>query len=97
MLWDCLIRSVFRSINQDLKIDRLEIVNDDFTEFVPRKVFNQALTPASPELKRSPRGGIYQIGTSGQADERISLPKSDINDMGLPKHVMTFLEVLTPQ
>jgi len=95
-------------LSQDLKIERLEIVKDEFSELVPRGSAKAALTTpplsnrsTSPETKRSPaeRSVIGQVthgamGGSDQGDETsISLPKSDINDIGIPKEVMVFLEV----
>jgi hypothetical protein len=96
----------FKAAGQELKIEKLEIVTDDFTEFIPR-VGKRTLTPplsnrsTSPETRRSPmeRPVLGQMashirGNSDQGEERsIPLPRSDINEMGLPKNLMTFLEV----
>jgi hypothetical protein len=92
----------------DLKIERLEIVKDEFSELVPRNSAKVALTTpplsnrsTSPEAKRSPadRSVIGQVthgamGGSDQGDETsIILPKSAINELGIPTEVMVFLEV----
>lgn len=89
-----------------MKVEKLEIVNDEFTELVPRKTAKQTLTPplsnrsTSPDAKRSPlerNAMLGQMGGDGQSssdqEDRIILPKSDINDIGLPKAMMSFLEV----
>jgi len=100
----------FKPAGQDLKIERLEIVNDEFTELVPRKNAKQTLTPplsnrsTSPDAKRSPleRSSLAQMsgdgrGFSDHEDRSLSLPRSDINEMGLPKAMMSFLEVDPPK
>jgi hypothetical protein len=91
----------------ELKIERLEIVKDEFSELVPRNSAKVALTTpplsnrsTSPEAKRSPadRSVIGQVthgamGGSDRGDETtILMPK--INELGIPKEVMVFLEVL---
>lgn len=113
LIWDGPLRVQFKGsgqLNQELKIERLEIFKDDFSELVPRHSAKVALTTpplsnrsTSPEAKRSPaeRSVIGQVahGATGGSDRRdetsISLPDSDINDIGIPKEVMVFLEVLT--
>ena len=88
-----------------MKIEKLEIFKDDFTEFIPR-LGKLTLTPPlsnrsmSPERKRSPERTILgQMagdvrGDSDQGEEiSIPPPKTDLNEMGLPKDLMTFLEV----
>jgi len=106
-MWDGPVKAQFRAVGQELKIERLELVNDEFMEYVPRNVNKQTLTPpsskrsTSPDTKRSPLDrGLHQMNDRGRAntdegEERITLPKSDINEMGLPTHLMSFLEVIS--
>ena len=76
-------------------------------EFIPRNASKLTLTPplsnrsTSPEAKRSPmeRTVLGQMandarGASDQEEAR-SLPllKSDINEIGVPMNIMSFLEV----
>lgn len=89
-----------------MKIERLELVNDEFTEFIPKNA-KQTVTPplsnrsTSPETKRSPleRSALGQVindarGGHDQGDERGMLPTDpEINELGVPKPLMTFLEV----
>lgn len=107
MIWDGSIRAVFKGERGELKIELLEIVSDEFTEFLPRKVAKQTLTPplshrsTSPDIRRSPpeRTVLSQMsgdvrGNSGHGEERSApLPKSVVNHLGVPDHVMIYLEV----
>jgi LIM-domain binding protein len=95
VIWDGSIKAIFRAASDGsvLKIARLEIVNDEFTEFIPRGVA-QMLTPplsnrsTSPDVKRSPP--MDRLNDHGDA-----LPRTDLHEMGVPKTLMRFLEVLT--
>jgi hypothetical protein len=92
----------FKPAGQDLKIERLELVNDEFTEFIPKNA-KQTVTPplsnrsTSPETRRSPleRSALGQSTNDvrGGSDEERLPPDPDINDLGVPKILMTFLEV----
>jgi hypothetical protein len=103
VVWDGSLRVQFKAAGNELKIERLEIVNDEYTEFVPRKIAKQTLTPplsnrsTSPETKRSPmeRNMLSQMGDvrGGSDHGEISLPRTDVNEMGVPTHLMRFLEV----
>jgi hypothetical protein len=108
VIWDGSIKAIFKAANRDLKIERLEIVSDEHTELLPRKVAKQTLTPplsnrsTSPETKRSPmeRTGLNQMNNDGrivisdQSEERSApLPESVVNDMGVTEHIMRYLEV----
>jgi hypothetical protein len=103
VVWDGSIRVQFKGAGNELKIERLEIVNDEYTEFVPRKIAKQTLTPplsnrsTSPEAKRSPmeRNMLIQMGDirSGSDHGEISLPTTYVNEMGVPTPLMRFLEV----
>jgi hypothetical protein len=103
VVWDGSIRVQFKGAGNELKIERLEIVNDEYTEFVPRKISKQTLTPplsnrsTSPETKRSPmeRNMLSQMGDirSGSDHGEIPLPRTDVNEMGVPTTLMRFLEV----
>lgn len=91
----------------ELKIEKLEIVKDEFIEFIPRKTAELTLTPplsnrsTSPEANRSPMERIVHgqmtndiRGGSDREEERsLPLPKSDINEIGVPMNIMSFLEV----
>ena len=102
MVWDGSLRVQFKAAGNELKIERLEIVNDEYTEFVPRKNPKQTLTPplsnrsTSPEAKRSPmeRNMLSQMGDvrSGSDHGDIS-SRPDVNEMGVPNTLMRFLEV----
>src|ERR1700730_17793174 len=103
-MWEGSIRVQFRGQGPEVKIERLEIVNDEYTEFVPRKIAKQQLTPplsnrsTSPDAKRSPmeRNALSQMSgevRGGSDHGEISLPETDINEMGVPAHLMRFLEV----
>jgi hypothetical protein len=85
----------------ELKIERLEIVKDEYSELVPRNSAKVSLTTpplsnrsTSPEAKRSPadRSVIGQVthGAMGGSDGG---DDSAINGIGLPREVMCFLEV----
>jgi hypothetical protein len=104
VLWEGSIRVQFKGAGPELKIERLEIVNDEYTEFVPRKIAKQQLTPplsnrsTSPDAKRSPmeRNTLSQMSgeARGSSDHgELSLPRTDINEMGVPALLMRFLEV----
>jgi LIM-domain binding protein len=101
LVWDGPIKALFRSFNQDLKIERLEIVNDEFTEFLSRRLLTSTLNrqPISSGAKRSQLVDLNHTGDRGNTDHgdaKISLPESDINEMGLPTYLMSFLEVFKP-
>jgi LIM-domain binding protein len=96
----------FKPVGQELKIERLELVNNEFTEYIPKNAKQTATPPlsnrsTSPETKRSPleRSALGQVpndirGGFDQGEERmITPPDPEINDLGVPKILMTFLEV----
>ena len=103
MVWDGSLKVQFKAAGNELKIERLEIVNDEYTEFFPLKSAKQTLTPplsnrsTSPEAKRSPmeRNMLSQMGDarSGSDHGEISSPRTDVNEMGVPRLLMRFLEV----
>lgn len=90
-----------------MKILRLEIVNDEYKEFIPRNFAQDMLTPplsnrsTSPDAKRSPveRNTLSRTKSEiGMGEDRsTSLPRTDLNEMGVPTHLMRFLEVLNPE
>ena len=97
---------LFKVDRQEWRIEKLEIVKDEFIEFIPRKTAELTLTPplsnrsTSPEAKRSPmeRTVLGQMandvrGGSDQEERSIPLPESDINEIGVPTNIMSFLEV----
>ena len=103
-MWDGPLKVLFKGDKGELKIEKLEIAKDEFTEFIPQNKAKLELTPplsnrsTSPEAKRSPmdRTALGQMagdirGGSDHGEERF--PKSVINEMGLPVYLMRFLEV----
>src|SRR5579862_6975285 len=87
-----------------LKIMRLEITSDEYNEFIPRNVAQQMLTPplsnrsTSPDARRSPieRNTLSRTKSDlGLGEDRsLPLPKTHLNEMGVPTHLMRFLEVI---
>jgi hypothetical protein len=110
VVWDGSIKAIFKASLGDLKIERLEIVNDDVTEFLPRKAAKQTLTTpplsnrsTSPEMRRSPleRTVLSQMsgdraGSDPGEERSAPLPKPVVTDMGVTNQVMRYLEVLHP-
>jgi len=106
-MWDGPLKVLFKLDRQELRIEKLEIVKDEFVELIPRKTAELTLTPplsnrsTSPEARRSPmdRTMLSQMtndvrGGSDQEEEKPTpLPKSDINGIGVPMNIMSFLEV----
>jgi hypothetical protein len=102
MLWDGSIRVQFKAAGTELKIERLEIVNDEYTEFVPRKIAEHQLTlrlsnrSPSSDTERSP----LEINTlsdelrGGSDRGETLLPRTDVNEMGVPSRLMRLLEVI---
>ena len=107
MIWDGSIKAIFKGAQGDLKIERLEIVNADFTEFLPRKAAKQTLTPplsnrsTSPETRRSPMehtvlsqmSGDVRVGSDHVEERSAPLPPSVVTTMGVTNGVMRYLEV----
>ena len=83
---------------------RLEITSDEYNEFIPRNVAQQMLTPplsnrsTSPDARRSPieRNTLSRTKSDlGLGEDRsLPLPKTHLNEMGVPTHLMRFLEVI---
>ena len=95
LVWDGPLKAVFRNSGGELKIERLEIGCDVFTDLVPREDKLHATSNASnrsnsPDAKRSPL--LSQMGRSTSEDGK-ALKSSDINPMGVPDQLMSFLEV----
>jgi hypothetical protein len=102
MLWDGSIRVQFKAAGTELKIERLEIVNDEYTEFIPRKIAEHQLTlrlsnrSPSSDTERSP----LEINTlsdelrGGSDRGETLLPRTDVNEMGVPSRLMRLLEVI---
>jgi hypothetical protein len=102
MLWDGSIRVQFKAAGTELKIERLEIVNDEYTEFIPRKMAEHQLTlrlshrSPSSDTERSP----LEINTlsdelrGGSDRGETLLPRTDVNEMGVPSRLMRLLEVI---
>lgn len=89
---------------QELRIEKLEIVKDEFIELIPRKTAELTLTPplsnrsTSPDAKRSPMmlgqmANDVRGGSDQEEEKSIPLPESDINGIGVPTNIMSFLEV----
>jgi hypothetical protein len=92
---------------QELKIEKLEIVKDEFTEYIPLNAAKLTLTPplsnrsTSPDAKRSPMertvlgrmANDVRGGSDQEEESAFLLPKSDINEIGVPMNIMSFLEV----
>ena len=77
-----------------MKIERLEIGCDDFADLVPRgdklqPTSNISNRSTSPDAKRSPL--LSQMGRTTSEDGK-TLKSSDINSMGVPDQLMSFLE-----
>lgn len=106
VIWDGSVKAIFKRVPEGtLKIVRLEMSNDEFTEFIPRHVAQQILTPplsnrsTSPDARRSPAERNQTLNRTksdiGIGDERsLPLPKTTLNEMGVPTHLMRFLEVI---
>ena len=95
LVWDGPLKAVFRNSGGELKIERLEIGCDVFTDLVPREdklhaTSNASNRSTSPDAKRSPL--LSQMGRS-TSDDGKALKSSDINPMGVPDQLMSFLEV----
>jgi hypothetical protein len=102
MLWDGSIRVQFKAAGTELKIERLEIVNDEYTEFVPRKIAEHQLTlrlanrSPSSDTERSPLG-IHTLSDElrdGSDRGETLLPRTEVNEMGVPSRLMRLLEVI---
>jgi len=98
LVWDGPLKAVFKGAGGDLKIEKLEIGCEDFLDLVPRGKLPPTIDTSnrslSPDTKRSPL--LSQMGRSTSDDGRGQKSTSDINYMGIPHQLMSFLEV-TPQ